>query len=136
MSIDELRPLCSQLYTQLKEYLRLMRNDFVVPLLVIEMGCMEEMFDKADKEGNTPEAVSHLVHAILLAKVVPTFHKINVHAAMTPSEVKSQLRPVFSQANVLLKRCQQKVLRKNVDVVERALTVDSEEMPLVTVRTI
>lgn len=52
------------------------------------------------------------------AEVKSTFHKINVHAAMSPSEVKSHLEPIFRQAKDL----------------ERAAT--SKETPLVIVRTV
>jgi len=35
---------------------------------------------------------------VLFAKIKSTFHKLNVHAAMTPDDVWNHLNPVFSQA--------------------------------------
>lgn len=35
------------------------------------------------------------------AQITPTFHKVNVHAAMTPAEVHAHLNPAFNQARAL-----------------------------------
>ena len=114
VSIDELQFFCSWFYIPLRKHLFHMRNNLVVPSLVEkdvpEMGRVEQLFDLAERE-NSPEAISRLLNAILIAEVKPTFHKINVHAAMTPSEVESMLEPIFSQANALLKIHQQIVQR-------------------------
>jgi hypothetical protein len=58
---------------------------------------IETLFVKA-KEEDSPEATARLLHAILSAKVDSTFHKINVHAAMTLADVKKQFEPIFNQA--------------------------------------
>ncbi len=42
-----------------------------------------------------------LLHAVLCAQIKPTFHKINVHAAMTPSDIQEHFKPVFDQAREL-----------------------------------
>ncbi len=47
------------------------------------------------------QATAKLLHTILCAKIKPTFHKINVHAAMTPSDIQEHFRPVFDQAREL-----------------------------------
>ena len=45
----------------------------------------------------------------------PTFHKINVHAAMSPAEVRQQFEPVFKQARLLQETHQQKLQRIKSD---------------------
>ena len=35
---------------------------------------------------------------MLNAQIKPTFHKLNVHAAMTPDDIQKHLDPVFAQA--------------------------------------
>ena len=42
-----------------------------------------------------------LLHGVLTAQIRPTFHKINVHAAMTPEDILTELTPVFEQARLL-----------------------------------
>ncbi len=42
-----------------------------------------------------------LLHAVLCAQIKPTFHKINIHAAMTPSDIQEHFKPVFEQAKEL-----------------------------------
>lgn len=157
-TIDELQPLCSQFYTPLREYLCHVRNNPVVPALVVksvtEMGYVEKLFaeveklcDEAERE-NTPEAtdeekraktikaMSHLLHTIMLAEIEPTFHKINVHAAMTPSEVKILLEPIICRANFLLETYQQREQRMQAkeSIPTSPSSVDLEGTPLVTVR--
>ena len=38
---------------------------------------------------------------MLNAQILPTFHKLNVHAAMTPTDIQKHLKPVFAQAKKL-----------------------------------
>ena len=38
---------------------------------------------------------------MLNAEIVPTFYKINVHAAMTPEDIEKELKPVFLRAHEL-----------------------------------
>ena len=38
---------------------------------------------------------------MLSAQIKPTFHKINIHAAMTPADIHKLLEPVFEQAKQL-----------------------------------
>ena len=123
VSMESLLLLCThsdgthgQLYTQLYEYLRPMRNDPVVPLLTLEgvrphpTHSLEELFEEAEQD-KTPDTVARLLQAILVAHVQPTFHKINVHAAMTPAEIRKLFRPVFTQAQLLQATYRQKLER-------------------------
>lgn len=115
---DSLQLLCNhvdvdhnKLYNELKTYLTPMRNDPIVPLLTIkehQINSLEELFAKAESECTT-EATASLLHAILVARVEPAFHKINVHAALTPSDIKRLFDPVFSQAKKLQETYQQRV---------------------------
>ena len=102
-----------QLYTQLHEYLRPMRNDPVVPLLTLGPNCthtLEQLFEEAEL-GKSPETIARLLQAVLAAQVQPTFHKINVHAAMLPGEIRKLFRPVFKQAKLLQDTYKQKLER-------------------------
>lgn len=119
VGLDSLLCLCNysdshgKFYSQLREYLCPMRSNPMVPLLVskaMSTTHLEDLFDEAERK-DTPEATAHLLYAILLAQVEPTFHKINVHAAMTPAEVKVQFEPVISQANGL-KETYKKMIRR------------------------
>lgn len=47
------------------------------------------------------QSIARLLYGVLTAQVKATFHKINVHAAMTPSDIWEEFRPVFHQAKVL-----------------------------------
>ena len=47
------------------------------------------------------QATAELLHAIRASEVVSTFHKINVHAALTPCQVWHLLQPAIKQANSL-----------------------------------
>ena len=69
---------------------------------------------------------AHLLHGILTAQITPTFHKVNIHAAMTPGDIQEQFKPVFSQANFL------KEAYKRRDVSQRVAS-GSPRVPFVTV---
>lgn len=47
------------------------------------------------------QAVADLLHCILTAQPAFTFHKVSMHAAMTPSDIGEKLRSAFQQALVL-----------------------------------
>ena len=47
------------------------------------------------------QAVADLLHCILTAQPASTFHKISMHAAMTPRDIEEKLRSAFQQATVL-----------------------------------
>ena len=47
------------------------------------------------------QATAKLLNAVLCATIKPTFHKINVHAAMTPAEIEQHFKPAFQQAKEL-----------------------------------
>ena len=44
------------------------------------------------------QSTAALLYAILTTQVKPTFYKINVHAAMTPTDIENHLRPAFELA--------------------------------------
>lgn len=94
-------------------------NGFLVPIQPIE-----EFFAKLEQDV-TLQSTVQLIYAILLSQVKPTFHKINVHAAMTPDDVRLQLEPAIHQAYKLQERFHQKKLKSSLL---------PEEMPFVTVR--
>jgi hypothetical protein len=108
VSLESLVLLCSQdaLYNKIKKNLCDLKTNPLMPLLVFkpttELGRMEQLFESVQRE-NTPKSLANLLHALLLAEVAPMFHKICIHAAMTPSEVQNYLNPVFQQANTILK---------------------------------
>ena len=90
-----------------------MRDNPVLPLLTFKKSAhshFDELFKDADAM-DSPEATSHLLYAILMAQVIPTFHKINVHAAMTPADIWLLFKPVFDQARLLELACHQKLER-------------------------
>ena len=151
ISTDSLRLLCDQsdskgkYYTQLKKTLLFMKNIPVMHLLAYESEKessssssetegiknfhlppkkpIEELF--TEMKDDTIKSTVNLLYAILSAQVKSTFHKINVHAAMTPSEVWLHFEPAFNQANEL----QEKYLQMKPDS-----SSTTEDMPLVTVR--
>ena len=47
------------------------------------------------------QTTASLLHGVLSAQLKPTFHKVNVHAAMTPTDILSCFEPVFKQARML-----------------------------------
>ena len=101
-------------YSQLNKYLCPMRNDPVVLLLVCKAAPkkpLNDLFDATVRE-DTPETTASLLHAILHAEVEPIFHKINVHAAMTPADVKKEFKPVITQARQLQDAYQQMKLER------------------------
>ena len=110
VSFDSVLLICNhsdaagKFYSLLNKHVLSMRDNAVVPFLVHKTATpMETLFEEAEQE-DTPEATAHLILAILQAQVEPTFHKINVHTAMTPTDVKRQFEPVLSQARTLQKR--------------------------------
>lgn len=120
VSFDSLLQLCNhtdgvhgQLYPQLSRYLTPMRDNPMVPLLTFQappLRSLEELFAEMELEQSA-EATARLLQAILTAQVAPTFHKINVHAAMTPSEIRKLFEPVFRQAQLLQQTYQHKMHR-------------------------
>lgn len=124
---DTLMEICScKMFTEkLKIFLKEMRNYAIVPFLVTNDDVdFEALFDQAEKE-DTPGNLSHLLYSILLAEVKPSFYKINIHAAMTPSDIKNQLDPIFKRADIMLKMHKTRLLRT---------AENTEEAPMVTVR--
>lgn len=85
----------------MKSYLVELEKQPIVCLLVFNDLPLVNYFSE-EKEKNTPEALAHLIYALLLANVKSTFHKINIHAALTPADLELKLVPVFAQAKTLL----------------------------------
>ena len=48
------------------------------------------------------QSTASLLYGALFARIKPTFHKLNVHAAMTPDDIWNHLNPVFKQAKKIL----------------------------------
>ena len=130
MSEDALLPLCSDeiLCELINDHLHhKMRYNPLVPLLVYngnEMGYVKTLFDET-ANNYTPKATSRLLHAVLLAEMKPVFYKINIHAALTPSQVKDLFNPAIEQAKILEKICK---------LPSSSSTTDPGKPPLVTVR--
>ena len=112
---DALLLLCNytdghgKLYDQVLRFLCPMRNDPVLPVLTFDdpnISSLDKLFEMAE-EGKTPEMTAQLLHAILKAQVKSSFYKINVHAAMTPAEIKKLFAPVVKQADLLQDTCKQ-----------------------------
>ena len=124
-------------YSQIKEDLCLMREDPMVPLLECKATptkTMRELFNQMDSE-DSPEATAHLLYAILLAEVESTFHKINVHAAMTPAEVKTLLQPVIAQAKDLQERyLDQKKNEPADNIIDTAMCINPVSVMPIEVR--
>ena len=107
--MESLLLLCNQadvhgmLYYQINTYLAPMKKYPVVSLLTLKEPCklsLEELFTNAEQE-KSPEATACLLQAIFSAQLESTFHKINVHAALTPAEIKTLFVPIFQQATNL-----------------------------------
>ena len=50
---------------------------------------------------HTHQSTASLLYGVLFAQIKPTFHKLNIHTAMTATDIWNYLEPVFSQAKVL-----------------------------------
>ena len=44
------------------------------------------------------QSTGSLLYGVLCAQIKSTFHKLNVHAALTPTDIRKHLKPVFTQA--------------------------------------
>ena len=109
-------------YSVLLSHLLKMTNDPMIALLSLRGSLlMEQLFDNA-RVYNSAEVGTHtnvhthiqtytltlslqatasLLYGVLNAELKPTFYKVNVHAAMTPSNIHSYFQPVFEQARAL-----------------------------------
>ena len=119
VNLESLRVLCNHydvaqgdFYLKLEKYFTALRNDPILPLLTLtksqlqsffiipKLQSLEGMFEVADQEKTT-DSIAQLLYAITCAKFESTFHKINVHAALSPTDVFKLLEPAFSQAKKL-----------------------------------
>ena len=57
----------------------------------------------------TPQATAELLYAVITAQLKSTFHKINIHAAMTPADIQKCFKPVFEQARALKEAFERRV---------------------------
>ncbi len=85
-------------------YLLSLRNAWFISMLTIQDSCsvpLHQLFDIASKEKNS-QHTSTLLSALLYATITSTFHKINVHGAMTQTEITNELKPALVQARKML----------------------------------
>lgn len=102
----------------INECLSTLRKNPILSLLVYKTPpccTFEKLFSDAEKG---PEHIANLLEAILLAEVDSTFHKINIHAALTPGDLETLLNPVVEQAQLL----------------QKAFSSSSDAVPFITVR--
>ena len=59
---------------------------------------------------HTHKSTARLFYRILFTQIKPTFHKLSVHAAMTPADIWNHLEPVFTQARKLVVAFKDKVV--------------------------
>ena len=64
--------------------------------------CMLDLDKALVKTVDTSDAVAKLLYAFLTAKSLDTFHKLSVHAALTPEDIINFFSPKFQQAKELL----------------------------------
>ena len=106
VNLQSLLLLCnyndSYLCKMINECLSTLRVKPILSLLACKMSpcTFEKLFSDAEKG---PEHTAYLLQAILLAEVDSTFHKINVHAALTPTDLETLLHPVIEQSQLLQK---------------------------------
>eukprot|EP00731_Ephydatia_muelleri_P036542 Em0275g1a len=76
----------------------------LVPLLELSQNyegpCLEDCLTQADLVCSS-EAIADVLHALFSAHIKSTFLKVNVHAALTPSDIRRHLQPAFALANEL-----------------------------------
>lgn len=90
---------CGPLFIKIYKELRPLQTDPLIPILTFT-----EKFDnlfQCCEANNTAETTAKLLYAILTAEVKSTFHKINVHAALKPAEIRKLFEPALCQARLL-----------------------------------
>ena len=105
VNLQSLLLLCNydsgQLCNMINMCLSSLRKKPILSLLVYpNSNCctFEKLFSDVEKG---PEQTAYLVQAILLAEIDTTFYKINIHAALTPDDLKTLMNPVVRQAQLL-----------------------------------
>ncbi len=92
---------CINVFAMLQnQLLKRRREKSIIPLLTFEetlADSFDKLFEQADKD-KSPEATACLLHTLLVAQVRTVFHKINIHAALTPVNIKKLLKPIFEEA--------------------------------------
>ncbi len=92
-------------HDQILDSLLSIKNASVISMLSIIQDtpntCLEELFNAALEEKSSINT-SNLLTAVLNAKIVSMFYKINVHGDMTSSEIKNELSPAITQAANML----------------------------------
>ncbi|CAI8052619.1 E3 ubiquitin-protein ligase rnf213-alpha [Geodia barretti] len=90
-------------YTTLQSELSSMKQDKSLLLLTAKTKGQKPLSEYftlySDKSA---QATACLLHAVLTSEVKSTFHKINVHAALTPQQVGRHLHPAIEQARFLM----------------------------------
>ncbi len=92
---------CINVFVMLHNQLLKRREEkSIIPLLTFEESLtdsFDKLFEQVDRD-RSPEATACLFHAVCVAEVKTIFHKINVHAALTPVDIKKLLEPIFEEA--------------------------------------
>jgi hypothetical protein len=91
------------IYTTLRSELLKMKGSYALPLLTVKGSdkSLDEVFSVYSALDNK-EATGTLLHAVMMSEVKSTFHKINVHSALTPDQIWTLLQPAITQANSLI----------------------------------
>ncbi len=103
-SIENCNRLCSNYHKDILKILSEFQNDSILPHLTIkskETKSLKQIYIQSLKSPRV-NTTAELLHAIMHAEVESCFHKINVHAALTPSDIKCILDPIIQQAKTLL----------------------------------
>ena len=121
VSLQSLLLLCNYnsgyLCEMINECLSTLRKKPILSLLTHKTSpccTFEKLFSDAEKSA---EHIASLLEAILQAEVDSTFHKINIHAALTSADLETLLNPVVEQAQLL----------------QKAFSSSSDAVPFVTV---
>ncbi len=104
-SIENCNILCSNYHKDILKMLSVFQNDSILPHLTIkskETKSLKQVYIQT-LESPCVNTTAELLHAVMHAEVESCFHKINVHAALKPSDIKSILDPIIEQAITLLK---------------------------------
>ena len=102
-----------EFFPMVSKYLIRMWNNPVIPLLTVSCPNkkhLDTLFEEFDRK-KCLESTANLLQAILKVQVKSSFHKINVHAALTPAEIKALFSPVIEQA-FLVQTIYQKIVRR------------------------
>ena len=76
-----------------------MLDSIVLVGMIIHLVLLCEFFCRLTlSNAHVHQSTASLLYGVLFAKIKPTFHKLNVHAAMTSDDIWNHLNLAFSQA--------------------------------------